>query len=369
NDGDPRLADHLYLNNGKGHFSEPVDAIPQLFKNKSCVSAADVNKDGNIDLFVGGLADAQQYGIPQPSYLLINDGKGNFKLADNSVIKLDSLGIVTSSYFTDINKDGWPDLIVTGEWMPIKIFINNKGKFTATEIPQSTGLWQTVYATDVNGDGKIDILAGNWGHNTKLYAGKNGPLKLYVKDFDNNGTVEQVMAYTVNGNEYTFLCKDELERALPVLKKAYLTYSEVAGKTVQYMFYDLFKDYRELKAETLGSCCFINDGKGNFTKVDFPDELQLAPVFSYSPLMINGKSSFLAAGNFYGVIPYEGQYDALLPTLFSYDTKTNHFQTTGNIPSVDGEVRDAKWINYTGGKKILVIARNNNGLQFFKQVE
>ena len=89
-------------------------------------------------------------------------------------------------------------------------------------------------------------------------------MKLYVKDFDNNGSVDQVMAYTVDGKEYTFLAKDELERSLPVLKKAYLNYGEVAGKTVQYMFYDLFKDYVELKAETLSSCCFINDGKGNF---------------------------------------------------------------------------------------------------------
>ena len=113
--------------------------------------------------------------------------------------------------------------------MPVKIFINNKGKFKATDIPQSTGLWQTVCTADVNGDGFTDILAGNWGHNSKLYAGKNGPLKLYVKDFDSNGSIEQIMAYTVDGKEYSFLAKDELERSLPVLKKAYLTYGEVAG--------------------------------------------------------------------------------------------------------------------------------------------
>jgi hypothetical protein len=228
--------------------------MPVITKNKSCVSAADIDRDGDIDLFVGGLANARAFGIPQPSYLLMNDGKGNFNYAAPSIIKCDSVGIVTSSAFADINKDGWPDLIVAGEWMPLKIFINNKGKFTETNLPASTGLWQTVYPTDVNGDGFIDILAGNWGHNTKLYAGKNGPCKLYVKDFDRNGSIEQVMCYTINGKEYTFLAKDELERALPILKKAYLKYSEVAGKTVDYMFYDLFTGYTELKAETLGSC-------------------------------------------------------------------------------------------------------------------
>lgn len=366
-DGNPDLADHLYLNNGKGHFTQTENAIPSLLKNKSCVSAADIDKDGDIDLFVGGLADAKQYGIPQTSYLLLNDSKGNFKQADASVIKLNSLGIVTTASFTDINKDGWEDLVVAGEWMPVKIFLNNKGIFTANDIAQSTGLWQTVYATDVNGDGFTDILAGNWGHNTKLYAGKNGPLKLYVKDFDKNGSVDQVMCYTVDDKEYTFLAKDELERSLPVLKKAYLHYNDVAGETVQYMLYDLFKDFLELKAETLSSCCFINDGKGNFKKIGLPDELQLAPVFSFSPVSSGGTGVFLASGNFYGVIPYEGRYDALLPTMFSYNKSAGGFQTVSNIPSVEGEVRDTKWINYAGGKQVLVVARNNKGLIFLQQ--
>ncbi|MBU9937291.1 MAG: VCBS repeat-containing protein, partial [Ferruginibacter sp.] len=329
-DGNTDLADHLYLNDGKGHFATAASAIPVILKNKSCVSASDIDKDGDMDLFVGGLADAKRFGIPQSSYVLLNDGKGNFRQADASVIKLDNIGIVTGSSFADLNNDGWNDLVVAGEWMAVKLFMNRNGKFTAADIPSSTGLWQTVYTTDVNGDGFMDILAGNWGHNSKLYAGKNGPLKLYVKDFDGNGSVEQVMAYTINNKEYTFLAKDELERPLPVLKKAYLTYSEVAGKTVDYMFYDLFKDYLELKAETLGSCCFINDGKGNFMKKDLPDEVQLAPVFSFCPLPANDKGAYLAAGNFYGVVPYEGRYDALLPSVFSFSKPANGFQSRGN---------------------------------------
>jgi len=364
--GNPGLRDNLYLNDRKGNFKQVLNAIPKIARNKSCVSAADVDKDGDIDLFVGGLANSKAYGVPESSYLLLNNGNGTFKPAGASVIKSDSLGIVTSSSFADINKDGWDDLIVTGEWMPVKIFINNKGIFSETDIPASTGLWQTVCTADVNGDGFTDILAGNWGHNTKLYAGKNGPVKLYVKDFDKNGQVEQVMCYTIDGKEYTFLAKDELERALPVLKKAYLTYKEVAGKTVDYLFYDLFKDYIELEAETLGSSCFINDGKGNFKKIELPDELQMAPVFAFASSVPATGSSFIAGGNFYNVIPYEGRYDALLPTAFSYSKSGNNFQISGNLPSVEGEVRDIKWINYGKGKKVLVIARNNNELLFFE---
>lgn len=363
-DGDSALADRLYINDGNGHFSKSKNKIPPILKNKSTVSVSDVDKDGDMDLFVGGLADAKQYGIPQDSYLLLNDGQGNFKRADYSVIKLTGLGMVTSSAFSDINKDGWEDLVVTGEWMPVKIFINDKGIFKSFDLPHSTGLWQTIYSTDVNGDGFTDLLAGNWGHNSKLWAGKNGPCKLYLKDFDNNGSLEQIMCYTIDKKEYTFLAKDELERALPILKKAYLTYSEVAGRTVDYMFYDLFKNYIELQAEILGSSCFINNGKGEFTRMDLPDELQLAPIFNF--MALNNTGNYLATGNFYGVIPYEGRYDALLPTLFSFTKNAGRFNAYANLPAVDGEVRDVKWLKSVGDKNILVVARNNSGLLFFQ---
>jgi hypothetical protein len=134
------------------------------------------------------------------------------------------------------------------------------------------------------------------------------------------------------------------------------------------MFYDLFKDYLELKAETLSTSCFINNGKGNFTRVQLPDELQLAPVFSFIPLN-NGQNNFIAAGNFYGTIPYEGRYDALLPTTFSFNKISGNFKTVANIPLLDEEVRDMKWLINKDGKKILIVAGNNTGLQFFKQAE
>jgi enediyne biosynthesis protein E4 len=355
-------ADRLFINDGKGRFSFSAGSIPRLYENKSCVTVADIDKDGDNDVFVGFLSDPLKYGVPQNSYLYINDGKGKFSIAANEIISLLKIGMVTSASFADVNNDQWPDLIVAGEWMPVKVFINNKGKFLLFDIPQSTGLWQTIYTSDVNGDGFTDILAGNWGHNTKLYAGKNSPLKLYVNDFDHNGSIEQIMCYTINGNEYTFLAKDELERSLPVLKKAYLNYKDVAGKTVQYMFYDLFKDYTELKAEVLGSSCFINDGKGGFTRSDLPDELQLAPVMAFAPHPGNNMRSYIAGGNFYGTIPYEGRYDALLPTIFSIDKKSYEHL----LPAIDGEIRDMKWINVAGGNKILAFARNNMEIVFLK---
>ena len=364
NDGSPQLSDKLYINDGHGNFKDITStSIPSILKNKSCVAAADVDKDGDIDIFVGGLADASKYGIPQNSYLLLNNGKGVFTLAAKETIQLENLGMVTSADFSDMNKDGWPDLIITGEWMPIEIFINHQGRFEKKSINASTGLWQTILIKDVNKDGLEDILAGNFGLNSKLSAGKQGPLKMYVKDFDKNGSIEQIIAYTIDHKEYPFLAKDELERALPVLKKAYLKYNEVAGKTVQYMFGDLFKDYKELKAEELASVCYINDGKGCYTKMTLPLELQLAPIYSF--VSNNMDNAIIGMGNLYGVIPYEGRYDALQPSSFNF--KNGSFMADNSFKlQLNGEVRDAKWLTTAGKKQLLVIARNNQPLAFFQ---
>jgi hypothetical protein len=352
--------DRLYINDGKGHFTKAINALPQIYDTKSCVTVADIDKDGDSDLFIGTLT-GKTYGQPLASRLLINDGKAHFSLSPQSSL-FNELGMVTTASFADLNRDGWADLIVSGEFMPVKIFMNQKGSFSAADIPNSTGLWQTIKTSDVNGDGLPDLLAGNWGRNSKLWAGKNGPVKMYVKDFDMNGSVEQILCYTVDGKQYTFLAKDELEKALPVLKKAYLRYDEVAGKDVQYMFYDLFKDYREFTAETLSSTCFLNDGKGGFKQITLPDALQVAPIFSFAEAgPIAG--GWIAAGNFYGVMPYEGRYDALEPTLFSFNSNTNQFATQLLSPALRGEMRDAKWLGTKTGK-LLLLARNNDSIIF-----
>jgi len=159
-----------------------------------------------------------------------------------------------------------------------------------------------------------------------------------------------------------------LERALPVLKKAYLKYGEVAGKDVQYMFYDLFKDYKEFTAETLSSACFMNDGKGNFIKIDLPAELQLAPIFSFAPVQVNNSTGYIAAGNFSGVMPYEGKYDALYPTIFNYNAATRQFNIQSILGGANGEMRDIKWVRDGAKGQRLLLARNNNSILFYKPV-
>ncbi len=364
----PALADRLYINDGKGNFIKSK-SLPGIFSNKSCVAFADIDNDGDVDIFVGTLADANAYGIPQTSHLLLNDGRGNFSIAPQHKIALQNIGIVTAAAFNDINKDGWNDLIVTGEWMPIQIFINKNGKFQSTSINKSTGLWQTVLVDDVNGDGHADILAGNWGWNNKFWSGKNGPLKMYVGDFDNNGKTEQLLSYTLNGTEYPFLAKDEVERPLPLLRKHYLLYGDYAGVPMKEVFYGWIDTVKPFTAERLGSVICYGDGNGNFDIQDLPATLQMAPVFAFQKAFLNKEKeqAYVAGGNFFDVIPYEGRYDAQPLSIFSItrDNKIKHIPQQ-DLMNIKGQIRDLKWIRMNDQRNLLMIARNNDSMIFMQ---
>ncbi len=365
----PMLLDRLYFNDGRGHFLKSAKSLPAIFENKSCVSVTDIDNDGDQDIFVGHLADANAYGIPQTSYLLINDGKGVFSLANESTIALSGIGIVTSSVFADINKDGWIDLIVAGEWMPVIIFINKMGRFKKTILPKSTGWWQSLFVDDVNGDEQLDILAGNWGWNNKLWSGKNGPVKLYVSDFDKNGRTDQLLSYTSEGKEYPFLAKDEMERALPVLRKHYLRYAEYAGQEMAKVFKGYVETVTPLQAERLGSAVCYGNGKGAFTINDLPDALQLAPIFAFQKIQATAKENrYLCAGNFYDVLPYEGRYDAQPLAIFSCEKNNNIAAIPqANLSAVKGQFRDIKTLRTAKYGRVIAAAGNNEKLLFLKQ--
>ena len=362
---DPLLADRLYINDGKGRFSQAAGALPSLLSNKSCVSVADIDHDGDLDLFAGTLADAKAYGRPQTSYLLLNDGKAHFTLAPEKMMELDHIGMVTAASFADLNGDGWPELVVAGEWMPVTVFKNNKGIFEKLIIDHSTGWWQTLLIDDVNGDGHPDILAGNWGWNNKFTSGKNGPVRLYVTDFDLNGQTDQLLSYTLNGEEYPFLAKDEVERALPLLRRHYLLYAEYAGVPMKDVFYGWIDTVKPVIAERLGSAVCYGDGKGSFSLHDLPAGLQSAPVMTFQKLTQNGAPLFLAGGNFFDVIPYEGRYDAQPLALFRASRNSVEYIAQSNLSSLKGQVRDIKKIHTARGDRIIV-ARNNEPLMFYR---
>jgi hypothetical protein len=284
------------------------------------------------------------------------------------VIALSNIGMVTAAAFADVNKDGAPDLIVAGEWMPLTIFVNKRGVFDKTTIPASSGWWQTVFVDDVNGDGNLDILAGNWGWNNKFSEGKNAPVKMYVSDFDKNGRTDQLLSYTRNGKEYPFLAKDEMERALPVLRKHYLLYAEYAGLEMKDAFYGFAEQVTPLQVERLGSAVCYGNGKGGFTLMDLPASLQVAPIFAFQQAGSSATGNYyVSGGNFFDVIPYEGRYDAQAAALFRVDKESvvTHTPQTG-LAKIKAQLRDLKWLHTANRDSVLIAAPNDGRLLFFK---
>ncbi len=346
--GSPLLNDKFFLNDGKGNFISQ-GSLPKMPFNKSCATSGDIDGDNDLDLFVGC------YESPEYSCFLINDGKGNFSM-QKKIIDLENINFINSAAIVDVDNDQKNDLVIAAEWVPLILFQNKGEGFTRRNIGEP-GLWQSLYLEDINDDGYKDIIAGNWGENTKLKADSLHPIKLYVGDFDKNGQEDKILAYTKNDKVYPFLGKDELEKVMPSLKKKYPLYSSFAGQTVEQIFE--INEAKCYSAFNLKSSAFINDGKGGFNYSALPYLCQSAPI---SVCLKLKDDSYLAGGNYFGVRPYEGSYDAAALQLFSLNSKIKSFQ---NIIDIKGEVRDIKSIK-TKNASIVVVAKNNAALGFFE---
>ena len=360
----------LYINDKKGHFTKKENVLPAALQgNFSCVRACDFDADGDSNIFVGGRVATGSYGLSPRSYLLQNNGHGLF--SDVTPNHLKYIGMTTDAQWGDMDGDKDSDLVIVGEFMPVTIFKNENKKLIApSTLPNSSGWWNCLQLTDADGDGDLDMLAGNLGLNSNLTASVAEPLRLYIKDFDNNGATDPILTYFRQGQERIFVSKDELVAQIPSLKKRFLGYAKFAKSG----FFDVFSNEllngaAVLSAQQLASV-WIENNNNQFIIRELPTETQFSTVQSMLADDFNGdgKVDILAAGNFYEMPPSIGRFDASFGTLL-YGDGCGNFTANSlqNTLRLDGAVRDLKNIRLKNGKKAYLVARNNGFLTLQSQ--
>lgn len=372
------LMDRLYLNDGKGNFVKSKQVLPTVrFESTSVVRAVDLDKDGDLDLFVGCRMQPATYGPPADGFILLNDGKGNFTDATESVApQLKRLGMITDAAWTDVNSDGSPDLIVAGEWMPIRIFLNENGRLT--EATQNSGLqgtsgwWNCLRVADLNLDGLPDIIAGNHGLNSRFKASAAQPVEIYINDFDNNGVLDHIITVYNDDKPYPMVLRHDLVSQMPFLKKKYLKYRNYRDQQITDIFTkEQVAKSLHLSVTELRSMVFLNSPEGIFRTVPLPVEAQFSNVYALlvADFTQDNIPDILLGGNNYRVKPEAGRYDASFG-LFLKGNGDGTFTTVWPAQSgvsVQGEIRDLQMIKSGNTNSVLVLRNNDRPLILLSQ--
>lgn len=346
---DPLLQDRLYLNDGKGNFFKSSKALPKMYSSKSCVRLTDFNSDGHMDLFVGGRVIPGRYPEAPQSYLLINDGKGNFKDQLGTIAPaLQKAGMVTDAAWIDLNGDKKQDLVLVGEWMPITVLINENGKLvdkTNSYFDKTySGWWNKLMIEDLNGDGKPDMVVGNTGLNAQCKVSEKEPAEMFYKDFDENGSVDPILCFYIQGKSYPYVTRDEMLDQMSTMRTRFPDYKSYADATMKEIFTEAeLKGAGHLQANYLKTALFINNGKGKFHEMDLPKEAQFSPVYTIAKLDFNedGQQDLLLCGNINRGRLRFGKNDANYGVLLQGNGKGNFTYVTQQQSGLDlkGDVR------------------------------
>lgn len=379
-DQSPEYADRLYLNDGKGNFTKSVDALPAMLSSKQAVAVGDFDNDGDLDLFVGGRGVPGSFPLASRSYVLRNDTKNGIPrftdVTDEVCPQLQKPGMVTVAQWVDINNDHYPELVIAGDWMPVMLFNNNKGKLedisAKSGLNNLNGMWSSLAATDVDGDGDIDFVLGNCGYNDQFSkTNKDQPLQLYVNDFDDNGTLDPIVCYYIQGKSYPMASRDELLDQIVPLRKKYVKYRDYADATINDIFSkEKISSAKVFHCDELASGVLYNNGHNQFSFKPFPLEAQVSKVFGIAAddFDKDGKKDILCAGNFYPYRVQLGRSDASLGLLLKGSGSSNFSAVDPSVSGayIDGDVRAMTELKNKAGESLIVVAKNNDAVQVLK---
>ncbi|MBS1511294.1 MAG: VCBS repeat-containing protein [Bacteroidetes bacterium] len=356
----------LFRNDGKGNFEIDTAAFPDVSMNIAVAAINDFNGDGYPDIFVGARSYPKFYGMDPTSFLFVNDGNGHFTdIAATKNPDISKIGMVTDALWADVTGDSKKELIIAGEWMTPKIYAYNHDHFETvkTNLDSMYGWWQSVTVADVNKDGKMDLILGNIGENFYLQPDAEHPVKLWLADYDQNGTVDKIITYTVDGMDKPVMVKRELEEQLPIIKKNNLKHIDYAKKSIQELFpADVIKKATVKRFDYDASVVAINNGNGNFTIHKLPVMSQMTCINSMYAADVNndGFPDIICGGNQFGFLPQYERLDASCGDVLINDGKGNFTWMDPFFTGLHlhGVVRDIKEISINKKDHLLFLINN-----------
>ncbi len=369
------LQDRLYINDGMGNFKKASNALPKIAISGSCIKAVDYDNDGDKDLFIGGRQVPGKYPAPAKSYLLQNKSENGKIVFHETEVKINSiwqkLGMVTDAEWVDLNDDNFLDLVVTGEWMPIRVFENVHGKdfIEKTEeygLENTHGWWYSLGLFDKDNDGDKDIIAGNLGLNYKYKASNDAPFEVYASDFDESGSNDIVLSYYDDKKLVPVRGRECSSRQMPFLKEKFPTY-DAFGKAAVHDIFNVaqLKKSIHLKSNTFATTLFENKG-GRFLAQPMENEVQFSSVNDMLIGDIDGDGNIdvIMVGNLYGSEVETPRNDASCGLFLKGETKGGFklIKAKESGLMIDGEVKYIKTITINKRKTILV-AKNNDALE------